>query len=115
MSFIIYPVVACWVWNGEGWLALHGYHDFAGSSVVHLVGGLSGLVANVFVGQRLGHFKEPVFPCLCKNRRSRSREEKHAKIRQKIEAMEVPELDEILKKHNMGSDIKEGIKLYCLQ
>ena len=53
MSLFIYPVVACWVWNSEGWLFKAGFHDFAGSGVVHLLGGISGLVGCIFVGPRI--------------------------------------------------------------
>lgn len=63
MSFIIYPVVACWVWNAEGWLAIRGFHDFAGSGVIHLLGGISGLVACIFVGPRIRKYENQVqFP-----------------------------------------------------
>jgi Amt family ammonium transporter len=69
MTLFIYPVVACWVWNPSGWLAVRGFHDFAGSSVVHLVGGASGLVSCLMVGQRFNRFKAPQLPCLCRKRR----------------------------------------------
>jgi Amt family ammonium transporter len=62
MSLFIYPVVACWVWNPQGWLLLRGYHDFAGSSVVHVVGGISGIVGTVMAGPRIGRFTAPQFP-----------------------------------------------------
>ena len=35
----IYPIIAHWVWHPEGWLSIMGFHDFAGSAVVHLTGG----------------------------------------------------------------------------
>ena len=35
----IYPIIAHWVWHPEGWLSINGFHDFAGSAVVHLTGG----------------------------------------------------------------------------
>ena len=35
----IYPVIAHWAWHPEGWLYINGFHDFAGSAVVHLTGG----------------------------------------------------------------------------
>ena len=35
----IYPVIAHWAWHPEGWLNINGFHDFAGSAVVHLTGG----------------------------------------------------------------------------
>jgi ammonium transporter, Amt family len=62
MTLVIYPISACWAWNPTGWLALKGYHDFAGSSVVHLVGGISGLTACIIVGPRIGRFKKVQFP-----------------------------------------------------
>ena len=52
----IYPVVVAWTW-GEGWLHQMGFKDFAGSGVVHLTGGIAGLVGSAIVGPRLGKFK----------------------------------------------------------
>ena len=37
----IYPIIAHWSWHKEGWLRTHGFHDFAGSAVVHTTGGNS--------------------------------------------------------------------------
>ena len=62
----IYPVVAHWVWSNneyisgadEGWLFSLDFHDFAGSGVVHLLGGVSGLVGCAIVGPRQGRFTE---------------------------------------------------------
>jgi Amt family ammonium transporter len=48
----IYPVVVHWGWNGEGWLAKLSYHDFAGSSIVHSVGGWLALVGAYLLGPR---------------------------------------------------------------
>lgn len=56
MTGFIYPVVAHWIW-GNGWLAAMGFKDFAGSGVVHLTGGISGLIGATIVGPRLGKFK----------------------------------------------------------
>jgi Amt family ammonium transporter len=50
-GLIIYPVFGKWVWGG-GWLAQMGYLDFAGSSVVHLVGAYIGLAGTIFLGKR---------------------------------------------------------------
>ena len=36
----IYPIIAHWAWHPEGWLSIMGFHDFAGSAVVHLTGGM---------------------------------------------------------------------------
>lgn len=54
---IIYPVVGHWVWGG-GWLGTLGMQDFAGSTVVHLQGGLAALVATLMLKPRLGKFNK---------------------------------------------------------
>lgn len=54
----VYPVFGCWVWNESGWLAQMGFIDFAGSSVVHSVGGWCALAGLVVLGPRLGRFGE---------------------------------------------------------
>jgi ammonium transporter, Amt family len=70
MSMVVYPLFANWVWGG-GWLATlgkefglgHGHVDFAGSSVVHMVGGVAALAGAIVLGPRLGKFTktgEPV-------------------------------------------------------
>ena len=41
MASFIYPVVVAWTW-GSGWLSHYGFHDFAGTGIVHLVGGIAG-------------------------------------------------------------------------
>mmetsp|Transcript_1502 Transcript_1502/g.2651 ORF Transcript_1502/g.2651 Transcript_1502/m.2651 type:complete len:85 (-) Transcript_1502:996-1250(-) len=56
MTGLIYPIVVAWTW-GAGWLYEAGFTDFAGSGIVHMTGGVSGLVAAYFVGPRLGRFK----------------------------------------------------------
>ncbi len=53
---ILYPIVANWVWNPEGWLALRGFNDFAGSSAVHAMGGFAALAAAIVLGPRLGKY-----------------------------------------------------------
>jgi Amt family ammonium transporter len=45
LTLLIYPISGSWVWNAGGWLAKMGFTDFAGSSVVHSVGGWASLVA----------------------------------------------------------------------
>lgn len=60
MTAWIYPVVAHWVWTPEGFLASWGFYDFAGSGVVHLVGGCSGLIAASWVGPRINRYHDPV-------------------------------------------------------
>ncbi len=54
---IIYPVIVHWTW-GSVWLFKNGYYDFAGSGIVHMVGGLSGLMGALAAGPRLGRFKK---------------------------------------------------------
>jgi Amt family ammonium transporter len=77
LTVFVYPVVVHWVWDTEGWLSAfgpdetvlfpgaggksgqggsHGMIDFAGSGVVHMVGGFSGLMGAYFVGPRIGRF-----------------------------------------------------------
>ncbi|RXP60353.1 ammonium transporter [Lutibacter sp. HS1-25] len=56
MTVVIYPISGNWVWQGEGWLTNLGFIDFAGSTVVHSVGGWSALIAAFLVGPRLGKY-----------------------------------------------------------
>ena len=56
ISAIVYPIEAGWVWNGAGWLAGLGFVDFAGSAVIHMVGGLSALVGAILLGPRIGKY-----------------------------------------------------------
>ena len=56
ISLVIYPIEAGWVWNEGGWLAQLGYVDFAGSSVIHMVGGISALIGIKFLGPRIGKY-----------------------------------------------------------
>lgn len=56
MTALIYPIAGGWQWNGDGWLAQMGFIDFAGSSIVHAVGGWAALVAAALVGPRLGKY-----------------------------------------------------------
>ncbi|MBE0689042.1 MAG: ammonium transporter, partial [Anaerolineae bacterium] len=53
VAIIIYPVIVHWVWGG-GWLSAQGFHDFAGSTVVHTVGGVIALVGALMLGPRVG-------------------------------------------------------------
>ncbi|MEM8605117.1 MAG: ammonium transporter, partial [Cyanobacteria bacterium P01_H01_bin.121] len=63
LSLLIYPITGHWVWgglqseSGSGWLEQLGFHDFAGSTVVHSVGGYMALAAILILGPRLGRFK----------------------------------------------------------
>jgi ammonium transporter, Amt family len=56
ISLVIYPVSGHWIWGG-GWLAQMGFHDFAGSTVVHSVGGWLALVGAAMLGPRIGKYK----------------------------------------------------------
>ena len=56
MTAIIYPISGGWQWQGEGWLTKLGFIDFAGSSIVHSVGGWAALVAAFMVGPRIGKY-----------------------------------------------------------
>ena len=49
---LLYPIVANWVWNPNGWLAAKGFNDFAGSAAVHAMGG-AGEIGQVFI-RRIG-------------------------------------------------------------
>jgi Amt family ammonium transporter len=55
ISALVYPIVGHWVWGG-GWLAELGFYDFAGSTVVHGVGGTAALVGSMMLGPRIGKF-----------------------------------------------------------
>ena len=55
ISGLIYPIEAHWIWGG-GWLAQMGFHDFAGSCAIHMVGGISALIGAKFLGARIGKF-----------------------------------------------------------
>ncbi|MCD7728073.1 MAG: ammonium transporter [Ruminococcus sp.] len=55
ISGLIYPIEAHWIWGG-GWLADLGFHDFAGSCAIHMVGGISALVGAAILGPRIGKF-----------------------------------------------------------
>jgi Amt family ammonium transporter len=57
ISAFVYPVGGHWVWGG-GWLSELGFHDFAGSTVVHAVGGVSALIGAWLVGPRVGRFNK---------------------------------------------------------
>ena len=56
MTAIIYPISGGWQWQGSGWLTELGFIDFAGSSIVHSVGGWAALVAAFMVGPRIGKY-----------------------------------------------------------
>ena len=55
ISLFIYPVSGHWIWGG-GWLAEMGFHDFAGSTAVHMVGGVCALIGAKMLGPRIGKY-----------------------------------------------------------
>ena len=57
ISAVIYPIEAHWIWGG-GWLSQLGFHDFAGSCAIHMVGGISALIGAKILGARIGKFKK---------------------------------------------------------
>lgn len=57
ISALIYPIEAHWIWGG-GWLAQQGFHDFAGSCAIHMVGGISALIGAAILGPRIGKFSK---------------------------------------------------------
>jgi len=61
-STFVYDPVAHWVWGIDGWLRNLGALDFAGGTVVHILSGVSGLVAALVLGKRKGYGKEPMIP-----------------------------------------------------
>jgi Amt family ammonium transporter len=57
ISALIYPISGHWIWGG-GWLSQLGFHDFAGSTAVHMVGGIASLVGANIVGARIGKYSK---------------------------------------------------------
>lgn len=55
ISAVIYPVEAHWIWGG-GWLSAMGFHDFAGSCAIHMVGGFTALIGAWILGPRIGKY-----------------------------------------------------------
>ena len=56
LTGIAYPITGHWVWSEDGWLGAMGFEDFAGSTVVHSVGGWSALMGAAFLGPRMGKY-----------------------------------------------------------
>ncbi|MCL2109360.1 MAG: ammonium transporter [Oscillospiraceae bacterium] len=56
ITAVVYPIQAGWVWNENGWLAQLGYTDFAGSSAIHMMGGITALVGAAILGPRIGKY-----------------------------------------------------------
>ena len=57
ISTIIYPITGHWIWGG-GWLSQIGFHDFAGSTAVHMVGGVAALIGAIMLGPRIGKYSK---------------------------------------------------------
>lgn len=55
ISLVVYPIEAHWIWGG-GWLSQIGFHDYAGSCAIHMVGGIAALVGAIFLGPRIGKY-----------------------------------------------------------
>lgn len=55
ISLIVYPIEAHWIWGG-GWLSQLGFHDYAGSCAIHMVGGIAALIGAIFLGPRIGKY-----------------------------------------------------------
>ena len=55
ISLVIYPIEAHWIWGG-GWLSRLGFHDYAGSCAIHMVGGIAALIGAIVLGPRIGKY-----------------------------------------------------------
>ena len=55
ISLFVYPIEAHWIWGG-GWLSQLGFHDYAGSCAIHMVGGIAALIGAIFLGPRIGKY-----------------------------------------------------------
>ncbi|MBQ7500286.1 MAG: ammonium transporter [Clostridia bacterium] len=55
ISLFIYPIEAHWIWGG-GWLSKIGFHDYAGSCAIHMVGGIAALIGAIWLGPRIGKY-----------------------------------------------------------
>lgn len=55
ISLFVYPIEAHWIWGG-GWLSKIGFHDYAGSCAIHMVGGIAALIGAIFLGPRIGKY-----------------------------------------------------------
>ena len=56
ISLVVYPISGHWIWNSEGWLYQMGFHDFAGSTAVHMVGGVAAFIGALILGPRIGKY-----------------------------------------------------------
>ncbi len=56
ISLVIYPISGHWIWSSQGWLNQMGFHDFAGSTAVHMVGGVAAFIGALILGPRIGKY-----------------------------------------------------------
>lgn len=56
ISAVVYPIEAGWIWSPTGWLVNLGFHDFAGSCAIHMVGGITAFIGAIMVGPRIGKY-----------------------------------------------------------
>ena len=56
ISAVVYPIEAHWIWGPDGWLTAMGFHDYAGSCAIHMVGGIAALIGAIILGPRIGKF-----------------------------------------------------------
>ncbi|MBR1737123.1 MAG: ammonium transporter [Firmicutes bacterium] len=56
ISLVIYPISGHWIWSSDGWLNQMGFHDFAGSTAVHMVGGVAAIIGAKILGPRIGKY-----------------------------------------------------------
>lgn len=56
ISLVVYPIEAGWIWNSKGWLYQLGFIDYAGSTAIHMVGGIAALIGAIILGPRLGKY-----------------------------------------------------------
>ncbi|MBR1866069.1 MAG: ammonium transporter [Lachnospiraceae bacterium] len=56
ISLVVYPISGHWIWSSEGWLNQMGFHDFAGSTAVHMVGGVAAFIGALILGPRIGKY-----------------------------------------------------------
>ena len=57
MTGFVYPIVVAWPWGGE-WLAANDFSDFAGTGIIHMVGGIAGFIVAAIIGPRIGQEKK---------------------------------------------------------
>ncbi len=103
----IYPMIAHWTWHREGWLRIHGYHDFAGSGVVHLTGGkciFKNMFCLVCYSRQSQGKKLPSSRQLGIQRRSRGPKIRHRPVRR----------DRLVSKRRGGRHCRPGTNRLCM-